>query len=47
MRGTMRLLTWGALAAVCLPVWAGDVKDVNPEEIIQKFAAKEAELMAV
>ena len=43
MRGTMRLLTWGALAAVCLPVWAGDVKDVNPEEIIQKFAAKEAE----
>ena len=43
MRGKMRFLTWGALAAVCLPVWAADVKDVNPDEIIQKFAAKEAE----
>ena len=30
-----------ALAAVCLPVFAAD-KDVNPDEIIQKFAAKEA-----
>lgn len=26
-------------AAVCLPTWAAD--DVNPQEIIQKFAAKE------
>ena len=30
-----------AFAAVCLPVWAAD--DVNPAEIIQKFAAKELE----
>jgi len=32
-----------AIAAVCLPLWAADDKDVNPQEIIQKFAAKEAE----
>jgi len=33
-----------AIAAVCLPVWAADNKDnINPQEIIQKFAAKEAE----
>ncbi len=36
------------LAAVLSPVWAADTKapdakDVNPDEIIQKFAAKEAE----
>ena len=30
-----------ALAALCLPTWAAD--DVNPAEIIQKFAAKEVE----
>jgi hypothetical protein len=30
-----------ALATLCLPVWAAD--DVNPEEIIRKFAAKELE----
>ncbi len=30
-----------AFAAVCLPIWAAD--DVNPAEIIQKFAAKELE----
>jgi hypothetical protein len=30
-----------ALAAMTLPVWAAD--DLKPEEIIQKFAAKEAE----
>jgi hypothetical protein len=33
-----------AVAAVCLPVFAADTKDnVNPDEIIQKFAAKELE----
>ena len=33
-----------AIAALCLPVWAADNKDdVNPQEIIQKFAAKEAQ----
>ena len=31
-------------AVLSVPVWAGDTaKDVNPDEIIQKFAAKEAE----
>jgi hypothetical protein len=30
-------------AALSLPIWAGDAKDANPDEIIQKFAAKEAE----
>jgi hypothetical protein len=39
----MRLLLLSAVAAVCLPLFAADNKDVNPEEIIQKFAAKEAE----
>src|ERR1700676_2799667 len=32
-----------AMAAVCLPVWAADTKDINPQEVIQKFAAKEAQ----
>ena len=34
-----------AAAAVCLPVWAADTIDssINPQEIIQKFAAKESE----
>jgi len=39
-----------ALAALCLPMWAAQDqskqdqgKDVNPDEIIRKFAAKEAE----
>jgi hypothetical protein len=33
-----------AIAALCLPLWAADTKDsVNPQEIIKKFAAKEAE----
>ncbi len=37
-----------ALGAVCLPSWAADAAgaaapSVNPQEIIQKFAAKEAE----
>jgi hypothetical protein len=37
-----------AIGAVCLPVWAADAAgaadpSVNPQEIIQKFAAKEAE----
>ncbi len=37
-----------ALGAVCLPIWAADAAstaapDVNPQVIIQKFAAKEAE----
>jgi len=32
------------LAGLSVPAWAGDTaKDVNPDEIIQKFAAKEAE----
>src|ERR1035438_7763056 len=30
-----------ALAALCLPTWAAD--DVNPEDIIRRFAAKELE----
>ena len=34
-----------ALAAVCLPIWAADAKtdNVNVDEIIKKFAAKETE----
>jgi len=41
MRG---IVISAAIAAVCLPVWAADNKDnVNAQEIIQKFAAKEAE----
>ena len=34
-----------AVSAVCLPMWAADTIDasINPQEIIQKFAAKEAE----
>ena len=32
-----------ALAAVYLPMWAQGPSDVNPDEIIQKFAAKEKE----
>jgi hypothetical protein len=33
-----------AVAALCLPLIAADTKDnINPQEIIQKFAAKEAE----
>jgi hypothetical protein len=40
----MRSLVLPAILAVLsLPVWAGGAKDVNPDEIIQKFAAKEAE----
>jgi hypothetical protein len=31
-----------AIAAVCLPTWAAD-DNINADEIIQKFAAKEAE----
>ena len=31
------------LAVLAAPVWADDAKKVNPDEIIQKFAAKEAE----
>src|SRR5438552_3258703 len=38
MRG---MLLSAACAAVCLPVWAGDT--VNVDEIVKKFAAKEAE----
>ncbi len=39
----MRVLLFSTVvAAVCLPVFAADTKDnVNPDEIIQKFAAKE------
>ena len=34
-----------ALAAICLPGWGADAKsdNVNPDEIIKKFAAKETE----
>jgi hypothetical protein len=42
----MRSFVFSAvIAALALPVWAADAdtKDVNPQEIIQKFAAKEAE----
>ncbi len=37
------LIVSAAIAAVCLPVWAADSDTVNPQEIIQKFAAKELE----
>lgn len=41
MRG---IVCTAAIAALCLPVWAADTKDgVDPQEIIKKFAAKEAE----
>ena len=44
----MRILILSAvMAALCLPAWQARAqekeKDVNPEEIIRKFAAKEAE----
>ena len=34
-----------ALGVACLPLWAADsaAPSINPQEIIQKFAAKEAE----
>ena len=31
------------LAFLSVPMWAADAKDVNPDEIVQKFAAKEAQ----
>jgi hypothetical protein len=31
------------LAFLSVPMWAADSKDVNPDEIVQKFAAKEAQ----
>src|SRR5579863_4021389 len=44
MRG---MLLSAAAAALCFPVWGADQAqkpaDVNTDEIIQKFAAKEAE----
>jgi hypothetical protein len=42
MRG---IVLSAALAAVCAPVWAASAAgdSVNPEQIIQKFAAKEAQ----
>jgi hypothetical protein len=40
----MRSLVLSAtLAVLTVPAWAADAKDANPDEIIQKFAAKEAE----
>ncbi|HEY1242700.1 MAG TPA: hypothetical protein VGF16_19195, partial [Bryobacteraceae bacterium] len=41
----MRGFVLSVAAAVCLPVWAADTIDssVNPQQIIQKFAAKEKE----
>lgn len=35
------LIVAAAVAAACLPMWAADTDNVNPQEIIQKFAAKE------
>src|SRR5712692_1729935 len=41
--GSMRIrLVCGMVAVLTAPMWADDAKDVNPDEIIQKFAAKEA-----
>jgi hypothetical protein len=42
------ILLSAALAAICLPGWAADPKadNVNAEEVIRKFAAKEAEFRA-
>jgi len=40
----MRLRTFPLMLAILpLAVWADDAKNVNPDEIIQKFSAKEAE----
>src|SRR5262252_10400252 len=36
-----RLYVSAAIAALCVPLWGAD--DVNPDEIVRKFAAKEAE----
>src|SRR5579864_5591890 len=46
--GKMRILLLSmAVGAVCLPVWAADAvgaaPDTDPNQIIQKFASKEAE----
>jgi hypothetical protein len=38
-----RFVFLAAVAAVCAPVWAADGGDVNAEDIIKKFAAKETE----
>jgi len=38
-----QIVVTAALAALCAPTWAADNKEPNPQEIIQKFAAKEAE----
>ncbi len=40
MRKVLFCAVWSALGA---GLWAAESKDVNPEEIIQKFAAKEAD----
>jgi len=36
-----RLYVSAAIAALCVPVWGAD--DINPDEIVRKFAAKELE----
>src|SRR5678809_477841 len=42
--GKMRsVVLWGAVAALCAPMWAADTKEADPQEVIKKFAAKEAE----
>src|SRR5512142_1533456 len=43
--GKMRLIALSLVAVVCLPVWADNTAtpNVDPQEIIKKFAAKEAE----
>src|SRR5215471_2500281 len=40
-----RILFAAAAAALALPIWAADTKtdNINPEDVIQKFAAKETE----
>ena len=39
----MRGLLFLTASAVCLPIWGQDAGKINTDEIIQKFAAKEAE----
>src|ERR1035437_959678 len=38
-----RIVLSAAIAAVCLPIRAANADDVNVDQIIQKFAAKETE----
>jgi hypothetical protein len=38
-----RIVLSAAIAALCLPIWAADNKDINAQDIIKNFAAKEGE----